>query len=106
MFRSVPGSFRPILRTSARPIRTTGFRYKSWSNKLEREFKIEREFMLGRICFLLLIVVAATPLSAYAQQDPASNTKTPKTQPGNTSQPGNINHPVSTENWGSPSDIK
>lgn len=62
--------------------------------------------MLGRICFLLLIVVAATPLSAYAQQDPASNTKTPKTQPGNTSQPGNINLPVSTENWGSPSDIK
>ena len=59
-----------------------------------------------RIYFLLLTVVAGASLLADAQQDRASNTKTAKTQPGNLSQPGNINLPVSTENWGSPGDIK
>lgn len=59
-----------------------------------------------RICFLLLTVVAGAALFADAQQDRASNTTTAKTQPGNIGQPGNINLPVSTENWGSPGDIK
>lgn len=59
-----------------------------------------------RICFLLLTVLAGAALFADAQQDRASNTTTAKTQPGNIGQPGNINLPVSTENWGSPGDIK
>lgn len=58
-----------------------------------------------RICFLLLTILAMS-LSTSAQQDKSSNTKTAEKQPGNTSQTGNINLPVSTENWGSLTDIK
>jgi acetyl esterase/lipase len=59
-----------------------------------------------RICFLLLTMVAATSLSVYAIQDQASNTKTAEKQPKDVSQTGNINLPVSTENWALPGDIK
>ena len=59
--------------------------------------------MRCRHIFFLLSTVVATSLSASAQQDQASNTKTAQTQPGSA---GNINLPVSTENWGSPGDIK
>jgi acetyl esterase/lipase len=106
MFRFVPGSFPPTLRAPPRPYELQGpdtnRAPKDWNENLESKGK----FMLcRRICFLLLTVVA-TSLSAYAQQDQASNTKTAKTQPGNISQTGNINLPVSTENWGLPGDIK
>jgi hypothetical protein len=59
----------------------------------------------SRICFLLLTVVA-TALPASAQQDRAPSPKTTQTQTGNINQPGNINLPVSTENWGSLGDLK
>jgi acetyl esterase/lipase len=49
---------------------------------------------------LLLYTSVAAPLSVHAQQDPAPNAK--KAEP----QTGNINLPVSTENWGMPGDLK
>jgi acetyl esterase/lipase len=56
--------------------------------------------MRGRsICLLLLTVVAASS-AAPAKQDPAPSAKKAETQTGN------INLPVSTENWGMPGDIK
>jgi len=59
-----------------------------------------------RIYFLLLTVVVTTLLSAHAKQDQASNTKTAEKQPKNVSPAGNIDLPVSTENWLMPGDIK
>jgi acetyl esterase/lipase len=57
-----------------------------------------------RICFLLLIILSLS-LSASAQQDQSSKTKM-ASQPANSNSTGNINLPVSTENWGSLADIK
>jgi len=55
------------------------------------------------ICFLLLAVVALS-IPAAAQQP--SEAKTAGTQTGTTKPIGNINLPVSKENWSSPGDIK
>jgi acetyl esterase/lipase len=52
-----------------------------------------------RIC-LLLLIVGATSISAPARQAPATSAKKAETQTGN------INLPVSTENWGTPGDLK
>jgi len=74
---------------------------KDWNENLESKGK----FMLcRRICFLLLTTLSLS-LAASAQQDQSSKTKT-GTPPVNSSSTGNINLPVSTENWGSLGDIK
>lgn len=52
-----------------------------------------------RICVLLLAALGMS-LSAHGQQKQSSNTNKPETLPGN------INLPVSTENWGSLTDTK
>jgi len=57
------------------------------------------------ICFLLLTSLA-TCFPAFAQQGQAPNAKTAQTQAANSQQTGNVNLPVSTENWRSPGDIK
>src|SRR5271168_4597859 len=75
---------------------------KNWNENLEWKGKFMRR---SRICFLLL-TVAATSLPASAQQDRASSSKAAAPQTGNTNQPGNINLPVSIENWGSLGDLK
>jgi acetyl esterase/lipase len=49
---------------------------------------------------LLLLTVVATSNSAFAQQAPAPSAKKTETQTGN------INLPVSTENWDMPGDLK
>jgi hypothetical protein len=62
--------------------------------------------MLRRsICFLLLTLLATCfPISA--QQDQTPNAKTAGPQPDKTKQTGNVNLPLSTENWKSLIDIK
>jgi len=65
--------------------------------------------MRGRcIGFLLLTAVASSSIPASAQQAPgaAASSSKPAQTPEDVGKIGNINLPVSTENWGAPADIK